>query len=293
MIKTRFFLSLTVISIILFVTGCEKETVRQIIPNNQPLTDTLVTQIKIENYINKCYISILGRRATEKESLNALNILKRNNASLSDREQFLDLIFRDTLYTDRIFEIARANYLRNTEIQDIKQYISALEDYIQKNPSNPYIELQKDQLKKLKILESVPEELKSGRITIIEMQRRCIDNYFYDQINMGSQNFVLSVYENLSGRYPTGSELNNGMQMVEGRKGVLFQVEGYSKDDFINIYFNSIDYSEGQVIELMKRYLFRTPTSTEMAELASFYQRSKDYKKLQIKILTKDEYLGL
>ncbi len=110
---------------------------------------------------------------------------------------------------------------------------------------------------------------------------------------MGSLNFVVSLYQNFLRRYPTENELNNGIVMVDGDFAIVFQQSGNSKSDFINIFFASNDYFEGQVRDLYLRYLFREPTSSESATLTIQYKNSKDYKALQRTILATNEFIGI
>jgi hypothetical protein len=125
------------------------------------------------------------------------------------------------------------------------------------------------------------------------MNRRCLDNNFYDEINMGSLNFVLACFQNLLLRNPTEYELEQGTRMVDGFNGVVFLQAGQSKRDFQDLFINSKDYAEGQVKILYNRFLFRLPDSEEMASLAEVYQNENDYKNLIAKILETDEYAGL
>jgi len=73
----------------------------------------------------------------------------------------------------------------------------------------------------------------------------------------------------------------------------LFQQQGYSKNDFISIFFSSDEYFEGRVRAQFKRFLFREPGSEEMGVQTTNYKTSKDFKAVQIYILSTDEYAGI
>src|SRR5205085_1157862 len=125
------------------------------------------------------------------------------------------------------------------------------------------------------------------------MHRRCVNNYFYDQINMGSENFVISCFQHFLNRYPTQNELSEGKKMIDGAPAILFLESGQSKDDFINIFFTSRDYYEGLAINLYQRFLLRNPSSIEMGNAATAFVNTHNYVQMQKDILSTNEYIGI
>ena len=146
---------------------------------------------------------------------------------------------------------------------------------------------------KLELLKASVADLNSGAINAIGLHKRCANNNFYAQINMGTENFVNSMFQNFLYRYPTNEELIHGKQIVDGFEGIFFLKSGHVKDDCLTIFFGCDNYFEGQVRDLYKKYLFREPTSVEMSEKAMSYKNSLDYKVLQKAILSLDEYAGI
>ena len=110
---------------------------------------------------------------------------------------------------------------------------------------------------------------------------------------MGTENFVVSMFQHFLYRYPTDDELTQSKQIVDGFEGVVFLQTGHIKDDFLNIFFGCNNYFEGQVRDLYMRYLFREPTSVEMSDKAASYKKSLNYKALQKEILSTNEYAGI
>ena len=55
----------------------------------------------------------------------------------------------------------------------------------------------------------------------------------YDEINMGTENFVVSIFQNFFHRYPTAAELYSASNMVDGNQSTIFNTNGSSKKDFI------------------------------------------------------------
>ena len=84
--------------------------------------------------------------------------------------------------------------------------------------------------------------------------------------------------------------------MVTDNPAALFFQQGSSKEDFINIFFESDAYFMGQTNILFNRYLFRNPTSEESVNYSLDYINTstiEGYKELQKRILSTDEFIGL
>ena len=110
---------------------------------------------------------------------------------------------------------------------------------------------------------------------------------------MGTENFVVSTFQNFLFRYPSDAELLNGKTMVDGDNAILFLVIGKSKTDYLNIFFTSDDYYEGQVRNAFRKYLFREPSPAEIALYADVYKTGDNYSLLQKEIFALDEYSGV
>ena len=110
---------------------------------------------------------------------------------------------------------------------------------------------------------------------------------------MGSENFVVSTYQNFLFRYPTNAELAAGKNIVDGNTSVVFLKVGKSKYDYIKIFFGTDDYYEGQVRYIFKKYLFREPSSAEIYLYSDIYKSTNDYKELEKAVFSLDEYAGV
>lgn len=277
---------------LILISSCKKDK-EIFIGNNTIPPDGTISNVVKENYVNKSYISILGRKPTPAELSSGISILGQHNVSVADRNQMLDDIFSKSGYYQRQYDIAIAALLNNMDTAEISQTI-ALFNYLLTDPQFsaqwPIIQAEKT---KLQLLESSVPDLINGTIDIIGLHKRCINNYFYDQLNMGTLNFVESVFQHFLFRYPTSNESTESTQMVDGFEGVVFLQTGHSKNDFINIFFGCNNYFEGQVRDLYLKYLFREPTSVEMSVKAISYKTSLNYKSLQKEILSTNEYAGI
>jgi hypothetical protein len=272
--------------------SCTK-TEEEIITGNKPPPDLTKPEGLRSSFITRSYIGLLGREASSEEFEMAINTLNTGNFDRTARRAVIfQILDSDELYS-REFELARINLLNGMDTLQIRDFINTYE-YLLTLPSFeeqwPIIEAE---LQRIYPLQACVQDLASGAIDFREMNRRCLDNNFYDEINMGSLNFVLACFQNLLLRNPTEYELEQGTRMVDGFNGVVFLQAGQSKRDFQDLFINSKDYAEGQVKILYNRFLFRLPDSEEMASLAEVYQNENDYKNLIAKILETDEYAGL
>lgn len=283
---------LLIILVFVLFSACKKyET--DTITGNVPPPDPTINNVTVGNYVNKVYISVLGRKPDSLELNSGIAILKKNNLSTANRTQFLDSVFNHPEYYDHLYNTALTDLLNNLDsneiINDIGIFQSLLLDsaYILSWNEIRY------EIVRLDSMRTIPNELKSGAINTIEMQKRCINNYYYDQINMGAANFVISSFLHFLNRAPTTNELTQGEDMVNGMPGTLFLQVGQSKPDYLVIFFSSLNYFEGEAVLLYNKYLFRNPTSIEMSNAATKYQGSLDYIQMQKDILSTNEYIGI
>ena len=110
---------------------------------------------------------------------------------------------------------------------------------------------------------------------------------------MGTENFVVSMYQNFLFRYPTIDELESASRMVDQYESIVFFELGRSKEDFLSIFLSSDEYYEGQIRRIYNRFLFREPNTAELNDLRILFTKNKDYKEMQKQILIQDEYVGI
>jgi len=283
-----------IVSIMLLVvfSSCTK-TEEKIISGNVAPPDNTLPQSLRSNFITKSYIGLLGREPDDIEFSNAKATLDNGNYDKDSRKAVIEVILSNNDIYSREFEIARVTLLNGLDTIQIGEFINTFE-YILTLPSFeeqwPAIQTE---LNRLYPLKTSVQDMIAGTCSFAEMQRRCVDNNFYDEINMGSLNFVIACFQNLLLRNPTQYEAEQCVAMVDGFNGILFLQVGLTKRDFQDIFFSSRDYYEGQVRLLFTRFLFRLPNSEEMTLYAELYQNSGDYKALIARLLASDEYAGL
>ena len=275
----------------LIISSCNKVE-EVIVGNNTFPPDNTIENTIIETYINKLYISIIGREPIESEFLSNFYILREANLSQESREIVIDGVLNKEEYYDNLFKLECEHLLLGLDTADINQNILVLNALLTTAQGLDSIYFV-DALEKMLKLQEVLPGLCDGSISNMEMHKRMVNNNFYDEINMGAENFVVSMFQSFMQRYPTLSELENGKLMVNDNNASVFFIPGNSKQDFIDIFIESDEYYTGQTNILFNRYLFRDPTSEESVNYSLDYINSQDYKLLQRRILSTNEFIGL
>lgn len=287
--KHIIFLSL---AICLAFTACKKSEIEQI-PNNNPPTDGTISSVTIDNYITRTYILTLGREPDNVEFSTARSLLTSATLDSSSRRAFLSGVFNSNDYRAHVYNENKIQLLNNADTADFTFWIYIFQLFLVDTTYRlqwPYYQYEADRMIELK---SAFTDYTTEAIEIDVLHSRMCNNYLYDEINMGSANFVISTFQNLIDRNPTVSEQQSGVSMVEGSNAVLFLESGSSKNDYLNIFTHSRSYYEGQVILLYKKYLNRIPNTVEMAEGTEKYSSTLDYTAVQRDILSSDEFIGL
>jgi hypothetical protein len=133
---------------------------------------------------------------------------------------------------------------------------------------------------------------KNNLISINKFYSTFCDNSFYDDINMGSLNFVQSCFEGYFLRSASSTETTNGVKMVDGESKIILLKNGNSKDDFIRIITETDEFYQGLVIDNYRGFLSRNPTSYESYKATFDFKNSSDLAEMQKSILKTDEYAG-
>jgi hypothetical protein len=276
----------------LLLAACKREE-EVLIPGNVAPPDHTVTDLVLENYINRSYITLLGYQPDAGAMAQGKATLRTHNVSADDRLAFLTQVMAQPAYTYRLFDIGRSSLINAADTSDIRDELNILDFILSDSAYISFWPAAQVQRAELGAVLAIPGDLLAGTIDVVEMYRRLVTNEIYDQINMGTQNFVVSMFQNFLGRYPTEAERTAAEIMVDGFSAQVFLENGRSKTDFIAIFLRSRDYYEGQVRALFSRYLYRSPNTEELESLTISYKNSGDFKALQKQILIKDEFVGL
>ncbi len=272
--------------------SCKKETLVTVTGNGSP-DDATVESTTIERYINRAYIIALGREPITTELEMAKSDLLTHHLDSTSRATFANSIFTKNEYLAHVYDQMKLNYLNNVDTSEFGQFIFVYSFYLTDTTYMSSWPALQYELSRMQLMQNAFSQFTSNQIDIRELQKRMCNNYVYDQINMGSANFVLLSFKHLISRNPTTSELNYGVSMVEGNNSVIFLQAGNSKENFLDILISTNSYYEGQVIQLYNNYLSRLPSAYEMSSGTLLFQSSQDYTTVQKKILVSNEFIGI
>ena len=278
--------------LVLIISSCTK--IEDIIVGDNTLPpDYTIENTTIENYINKLYISTIGREPTEAEFTTDFNLLRNANLSQKSREIVIDGILNKSEYSFNLFTLESANILNSVDTAKINERISSYQQFLLVTTNFLDSIYVANELERMLTFQNSLTAFYLGTTTITELYSAMANNIFFDEINMGTENFVVAMFQHFLSRYPTDSELESAKDMVDDKNATLFFETGNGKNDFLDIFFTSNEYFTGQTNILFNRYLFRNPSSEESVNYSLDYINTGDYKSLQKRILSSDEFIGL
>lgn len=291
--------ALAIISILaLFFASCAKDSIIHedlIIDGNVAPPIDGVSQITLNSYINNLYIDLYGRAATESELMEQSDYLIEFDYSVDAREDIVENLMTSWEYYKNINVLTTQKYLVSLDSFSLKSQIDywvyIIDIYYDTglDVEALYYTIENE---KLILLSTAHVELYEGSIFIDEYFKRFINNYFYDMVNMGSENFVISCFQNLFHRYPTDDELLDAVSMVDGASSQIFLQDGSSKSDFIDIIIHSPEFYQGQTIDVFNSLLARAPNSEEMDMYGQEMMDVNHFNSVKIKLLISEEYAG-
>ncbi len=286
----------------LFLFSCRQEEeiitnehTNVIVDDNTAPPYSEVTTIQIKNYINKLFIDLIGREPLNEELENITSTLKENNLSDEIRQQVIDELHGKDEYFFRLHQDFSIRFIGGADSVYISAYIEQEEferDNAFASGNIPLGQYKQYEIDKLELLLNARTDFQAAAISINEYMYRIAFNEIYDEINMGSENFVLSCFENFFKRFPTDAELVAAVNMVDGFPSQLLLVDGINKPDFLTIMTTAPGFNEGLTIDIFKQLLARDPNSVEMVANTNLLLNGATYQYIQSRLLKTDEYAG-
>jgi hypothetical protein len=285
------------------ISSCSEELV--VIDDNTPYSTFNISDIKIENYVNRIYIDLIGREPLDDELVVAVDRVKAGGLKREIRDSLIYALMTDTTYRENefsykaayiqnLYNLAKVRCLEGVGDDDIELQIGilkfgALQDSLYGNWDAYY--LKQDAIRRNEaVLESL-QALYDGLITYHQMYAFMIDNNVYDIINMNTFNYVRATFDQLLWRLPIEQEFDNSFNMIEyNQTAELFGSLGSDKNDYIRILTESNEMLEGMVIWCYQTLLSREPTAGEIVTLLPTYISTKDINWIFAQILVTDEY---
>jgi hypothetical protein len=299
----RQFLLLFVVSIVFVTSGCKKDP--ELVPDNDAPYYSEVSDLLIENYVNRVYIDQIGREPFNTEMAYEVNTLKEAELSFEAREAMIlnlqtstDFVPGDGSYKEayynRLYEQNKARFLEAASNGEIGEYIGPIAAGIQGDSLNGNWEGLAQRYALLDRLYAVldsEEDYMNAEIEIKDMCAAMINNAVYDDINMNTFNFVNASFDNLFFRFPTEQEFFAGFNMIEyNQPAALMGNSGQNKEEYVEILVNSREFYEGLIVWSYQILLAREPSTQETNNLMADLFVDHDLQKVQRAIMITDEY---
>lgn len=252
--------------------------------------DPTASIYQIDAYIYNIYIGLTGRKPDSTEYNQAREALIAAQASRIGRTAFIRGIVEKDEFYENLYSLMRKDVLEDADTSTIREEYNVTLSWLADPQFQSSWSLLEEMKKEYEDLMRIPEDLKNSTIGITGLYRRGIDNDIYDQINMGTENFVVSCFTFYLDRYPTQEELEQSKKMVDSHPAFLFLQHGANKQDFLDIFLNSPAYKEGLIRRLFKRFLYREPSAYERDLYLQNLADDKEYKELFVAVFSSEEY---
>lgn len=299
----RKFLFLILCCALLF--SCKKEA--EVYEDNTIPYYGEITTLKVENYVNRLFIDLIGREPLDEEMDLEVSILESNNLSGSARGSLVEKLMKgldptegDTTYNNayhwKIYESTKARLLEGSSDAFINGQagifaLNALDDSLSGNLES----YTRNKIEENKLLDVIKSRvlLLEGEITIDEMYRRMMFNSIYDEINMNSFNFINASFDNMFYRFPTDAEFEQAYEVIEfNQPGIIFGQVAVNKQDYLNILSLSNDFEAGLVQWSYLALLGREPSTSESFQGINTFNETGLVNEIFKPILISDEYAG-
>jgi hypothetical protein len=290
--------------VLLAVFSCKETTNIQVEPNKPPKYSGVST-IRIENYVQRMFIDLLGREATDFERASFTAQLK--NAALHDscRHRLIKKLMFDTsfrvgdssyrhAFSQRIYDISKARFLEGASDPSIGQFIGNLNFAIEVARLNGdsigvyrYIDARSQYFQVLNSKYQFFIQKKDYR----NMCAAMMNNSIYDGINMNSFNYINAVFDNCLMRKPTQNEFDRSYQIIEKNlPAEIFSRCAANKNEYCDAVVQSDAFHEAQIRWFYYVLIQREPTTAEVSALFYPFYTTHNIETIIEEIIAQDEY---
>ena len=275
------------------------------INNNKLPKYKSISTLRIENYVQRMFIDLLGRESTNQERDSFTAQLKRSDLHDSCRTRLVRTLLYDTTYhagdssyrhafAQRIYDISKARFLEGASDPSIAQFVGNLDFAIavaRLEGDSTRVYLYYDYRKKYFDVLNSRILFRKNLIDYRQMTASMINNSIYDGINMNSFNFVNAAFDNVLSRKPTGDEFSRSFDIIEKNLSrSLFGRWATNKNEFCQVLTESDAFHEGQIRWFYYVMVQREPTTAEVSKLFFPFIKNHRIEEILETILITDEY---
>lgn len=272
---------------------------------NIPGTYDDVSTVKVENYINRLYIDILGREPLDVEVTRDVASLRAGKLSYDVRETLITKLMTDTTFVEgdssykrayyqRLYDLSKARLLEGAAEDEFTQQIGIAQFAVlsaRLNGDSIGVYAAMVNIDRCNNVLKSRREYQYGKIGIGEMYARMLDNPIYDVINMNTFNFVNASFNDLFFRFPTRDEFAVAYDIIEsGKGGSLFGGFADDRPQYCRLLVKSREYHEGMIKWCYLSLVGREPTTQETYNMIEDFYKTGNLQKVQQSILATDEY---
>jgi len=275
------------------------------INNNKLPKYKSISTLRIENYVQRMFIDLLGRESTNRERDSFTAQLKRADLQDSCRRRLVRTLLYDTTYhagdssyrhafAQRIYDISKARFLEGASDPSIAQFVGNLDFAIavaRLEGDSTRVYLYYDYRKKYFDVLNSRILFRKNLIDYRQMTASMTNNSIYDGINMNSFNFVNAAFDNVLSRKPTGDEFSRSFDIIEKNLSrSLFGRWATNKNEFCQVLTESDAFHEGQIRWFYYVMVQREPTTAEVSKLFFPFIKNHRIEEILETILITDEY---
>lgn len=288
----------------LLICSCSKKE-EKIVSGNVPKNYEDVPTVKIENYINRIYIDLLGREPLNTEKIRDVALLRDGKLGFEIRKQLITRLMTDSIfvpgdssykraYYQRLYDLSKARLLEGAEDGEFESQIgisqfSLLSSRLVGDSIGVFAAM--TTIDRCKNVLRSRRSYQLGLININQLYAYMLDNPIYDVINMNTLNFVNASFDDLFFRFPIRDEFSIAFDIIEtGDGGSLFGGFASNKAEYCQLLVNSREFHEGMIKWCYLTLIGREPTTQETYNLMVDYYPTKNLQKVQTLILMTDEY---
>ncbi|MEM6804523.1 MAG: hypothetical protein AAF696_24195 [Bacteroidota bacterium] len=294
------------IYIILIVCwACKEPGEIIIVPDNPSPPYSGITELSLNNYINRAYIDLIGREPLDSELERDANFLRNRQTTETALDTFLLMLQTDTTYIAgdssyrhaycwQLYAQAKARMIEGESEEGMYFDILQLEQKYLKDSllgNEIGMSFALSEIEKLRAIIEAPQAYRKGLIDLSELFKRMLLNEIYDEINMGTFNFVHASFDDLFFRFPTEAEFEAGFEVVEYNKSRIIMGEScQNKQEYAEILVHSREFHEASIRAAFISLLGREANTEEILELMPTLILEQDYAQMQRFIMKMPEY---